>query len=609
MCGIVGYVGKAPRATDILLDGLHRLEYRGYDSAGLCVMTDTGLRTFRAVGKVAALEAKIGTTPPSARLGIAHTRWATHGAPSVKNAHPHKSGKIHVVHNGIIENYQKLKDALIKKGYVFVSDTDTEVVAHLIQDGCAKRTFEEAVYHAVAQLRGAYALVVMHEDEPDTLIAVRNSSPLVVGIAKDAVIVASDVAAIIAYTDRVVYPDDGEAVICTSQGYRVTTLRGATRRKSEHTIDWTEDRARKDGYPHFMIKEIFEQPHALEDAMRGRIVLSEGMARLGGLAPVARRLAKVRRIVILSCGTSYHAALVGKYMLEEYAGVHTDVEVASEFRYRASLIDDKTAVIAISQSGETADTLAAIREAKNKGAVTLGIVNVVGSSIARETDAGTYTHAGPEIGVASTKAFTAQVTVMALFTVYFGRSRGMSLTMGKRILSELRGVPAKMHDIFGTTRAIKRIAKKYAGAHSMYYMGRKYNYPIALEGALKMKEISYIHAEGCPAGELKHGQIALIDKNVPTVMIAPHDSVFDKMVTATMEVRARKGPVIAITTPDAARRFAAIATEVIVVPKTIEMLMPLVTAVPVQLLSYYAGVARGCDVDKPRNLAKSVTVE
>lgn len=609
MCGIVGYVGTKAQAGEVLLDGLHRLEYRGYDSAGMVIVSNGKARTFRAVGKVAALEEKIGDAMPAATLGIAHTRWATHGKPSVANAHPHASGKVHVVHNGIIENYQQLKDALIKKGYVFRSETDTEVVAHLIAQECTKRNFDDAVYAALVQIRGAYALAVIHEDEPDKVIAVRNSSPLVVGVAKEAYIIASDVAAVIAYTDRVIYPDDGEVVICTSAGHRITTLRGAARRKTPHTVTWTEGQARKGGYAHFMLKEIFEQSHTMEDAMRGRVILKEGLARLGGLSAVSARLARVEKVMILSCGTSYNAGLVGKYMLEEYAGVHADVEIASEFRYRKAMIDDKTAVLAISQSGETADTLAAIREAKTKGALTLGIVNVVGSGIARETDAGVYTHAGPEIGVASTKAFTAQLTVLALLTVYLGRSRGMSLTMGKRILSELRAVPAKIDEIFAGAPAIKRIAKKYAGASNMYYLGRKYHYPIALEGALKIKEISYIHAEGYPAGELKHGPIALIDKQFPSVMIAPRDSVFDKMASAIAEVRARDGKVIAITTADGKAHLAGRANDIIVVPKTIEMLMPILTTIPMQLLAYYVGVAKGYDVDKPRNLAKSVTVE
>lgn len=609
MCGIVGYIGTKNRVQDVLLDGLHRLEYRGYDSAGLCVAGENKCVTFRAVGKVAALEKKIGNRDLKASVGIAHTRWATHGKPSVMNAHPHSSGKVHLVHNGIIENYAQLKSALIARGHVFSSETDSEVVAHVIDELYEKtKNFEEAVYGALTQIRGAYALVVLHEDMPDTLIAVRNSSPLVVGVGKGEYIIASDASAIIAYTDRVIYLDDGELIVVTAKGHRITNFYGRARTKKEHILDWTESEAQKEGHPHFMIKEIFEQPHAVEDAMRGRIVLKEGLARLGGLTTVEERLRNIERIVIVSCGTSYHAGLVGKYMLEEYAGIPTDVEHASEFRYRKPLIDKKTAVIAISQSGETADTRAAVQEAKNKGALALGIVNAVGSTIARETDAGVYNHAGPEVSVASTKAFTSQLTIFVLLTVYLGRQRNMSMTMGKRILAELRAVPNKITEAFAQEKQIKKIAKKYHAAQNMFYIGRKYNYPIALEGALKIKEISYIHAEGYPSGEMKHGPIAMIDKNFPSVVIAPHDSVYEKSLSAIMEIRARGGKVVAITTEDAID-VIKIADDVIIVPKTLEMLMPLMTVIPLQILAYYAGVVKGYDVDKPRNLAKSVTVE
>lgn len=608
MCGIVGYIGKNERAQQVLLDGLHRLEYRGYDSAGLCVMSGTKSRLFKAVGKVAALEEKIGEKDLHAHIGIAHTRWATHGKPSVVNAHPHSSGKVHVVHNGIIENYQSLKDGLIKKGHVFKSETDSEVVAHLIDEASVDHELEEAVQHALAQIRGAYALVIMHEKEPEKLIAVRNSSPLVVGVGKEEYIVASDASAIIMHTDRVLYLDDGEMIVLTPDSHVITNFRGQKKCKKEHVLDWNESEAQKDGYPHFMLKEIFEQPHAVEDAMRGRVVIKDGLARLGGLSVVEKRLRTIDRIVIVSCGTSYHAGLVGEYMLEEYAGVPTEVEYASEFRYRKPLINKKTAVIAISQSGETADTRAAIREAKNKGALTLGIINAVGSTIARETDAGVYNHAGPEIGVASTKAFTSQLTIFILLTVYLGRQRDMSMAMGKRILTELRTIPSKIEEIFVQEKQIKKIAKKYNDAHSMFYLGRKYNYPIALEGALKIKEISYIHAEGYASGEMKHGPIALIDKNFPSVVIAPRDSVYEKSLSTIAEIRARGGKVVAITTQDA-MEVHKVADDVIIIPKTLEMLMPLVIVIPLQILAYYAGVTKGYDVDKPRNLAKSVTVE
>jgi glutamine---fructose-6-phosphate transaminase (isomerizing) len=608
MCGIVGYIGKNTRAMRVLLDGLHRLEYRGYDSAGLCVLSGTRSKIFKAVGRVSALEEKIGQKDLHAQIGIAHTRWATHGKPSVSNAHPHSSGKVHVVHNGIIENYQSLKSDLIKKGYVFKSETDSEVVAHLINEMGEDHDLESAVQHALAQIRGAYALVIMHEDEPEKLIAVRNSSPLVVGVGKEEYIIASDASAIIAHTDRVLYLDDGEMIILTPDHHVITNFCGQKRCKKEHMLDWNESEAQKEGYPHFMLKEIFEQPHAVEDAMRGRLIVKDGLARLGGLSAVEKRLRTVDRIVIVSCGTSYHAGLVGEYMLEEYAGIPTEVEYASEFRYRKPLIDKKTAVIAISQSGETADTRAAIREAKNKGALTLGIINAVGSTIARETDAGVYNHAGPEIGVASTKAFTSQLTILVLLTVYMGRQRDMSMTMGKRILTELRAIPGKMEEVFAQEKAIKKMMKKYNASHSMFYLGRKYNFPIALEGALKIKEISYIHAEGYASGEMKHGPIALIDDHFPSVIIAPHDSVYEKSLSAIAEVRARGGRVIAVTTHDAVD-VIKMADDVIIVPKTLEMLMPLLTVVPLQLLAYHAGVAKGYDVDKPRNLAKSVTVE
>ncbi len=609
MCGIVGYIGKNNRAGEVLLDGLKRLEYRGYDSAGMCLMDKQKEQTYKAIGKVSALEKKIGKCCTQMNMGIAHTRWATHGKPSVKNAHPHKSGKIHLVHNGIIENYQELKDELSKKGHKFYSETDSEVVAHLIDEENKKYDFETSVTRALSQICGAYALVIMHEDETEKMIAVRNSSPLVVGVADGEFILASDASAIIQHTNRVVYIDDGEMIVLTPQTYHVKTFKGKNKRKKEQLLDWTDDEAQKEGYPHFMLKEIFEQPSAVSDALRGRIVLKDGNAKLGGLVEVVDRLRDIERIVIVSCGTSYCAGLVGEYMLEEYAGVPTEVEYASEFRYRKPLVDKKTAVIAISQSGETADTLAAIREAKNKGALTLGIVNAVSSTIARETDAGIYNHAGPEIGVASTKAFTSQLSILVLLTVFLGRQRDMSLTMGKRILSQLRSVPKKIDAIFEDEKNIKRIARKYAKYESMFYLGRKYNFPIAMEGALKIKEISYIHAEGYPAGEMKHGPIALIDKNFPSIILAPKDSVYDKTLSAVEEIKARGGKVVVITTQGNKEKIKKYANDVIEIPKTLEMLTPLLSVVPLQLLAYYAGVKKEFDVDKPRNLAKSVTVE
>ncbi len=609
MCGIVGYIGKNNNAGEVLLEGLKRLEYRGYDSAGICVMDEDRERTFKAIGKVKILEKKIGNCCVNTNLGIAHTRWATHGKPSVKNAHPHVSGKIHLVHNGIIENYQELKEQLIKKGHEFYSETDSEVVAHLIDEYNKKYDFEDAVAQSLGDIRGAYALVILHEDEPQKMIAVRNSSPLVIGVADDGFVLASDASVIIQHTKRVVYLDDGEMVVFTPDTYKVKTFGGKNKRKKEQLLEWDDEQAQKEGYPHFMIKEIFEQPTAVADALRGRVILKDGMAKLGGLDSVKDKLRDVEKIVIVSCGTSYCAGLVGEYMLEEYAGIPTEVEYASEFRYRKPLIDKKTVVIAISQSGETADTLAAIHEAKNKGGLTLGIVNAVGSTIARETDAGIYNHAGPEVGVASTKAFTSQLSILVLLTVFLGRQRDMSLTMGKRILSELQRIPKKMDVIFEDEKNIKRIAKKYSKYTSMFYLGRKYNFPIAMEGALKIKEISYIHAEGYPAGEMKHGPIALIDKDFPSVILAPNDSVYEKTVSAIEEIRARSGKVVAITTIGNAEKLKKHVNDIIEIPKTLELLTPIISVVPLQLIAYYAGIAKGYDVDKPRNLAKSVTVE
>lgn len=610
MCGIVGYIGKN-NAKDVLIEGLRRLEYRGYDSAGIAIVNDQAKKkvsVVKAVGKVSALAQKSQNRKLVGSVGIAHTRWATHGKPSVANAHPHTAGEITLVHNGIIENYQELKNALIKKKHVFTSETDSEVVAHLIEEECKNAHFEDAVYAALKQLKGAYALVIINDNESDKIIAVRNSSPLVLGVGDGEYIFASDPSAIIQHTKDVIYLEDGEVVIATSEGYTIKTLAQKVRSKTIQTLEWDDEEAQKEGFPHFMLKEIFEQPHAIADALRGRTEISEGIARLGGLQSVTDALMKVERIIIVSCGTSYNAGLVGEYMLEEYAGIPTEVEYASEYRYRKPLIDAHTAVIAISQSGETADTLAAIREAKRKGALTLGIVNAVGSTIARDTEAGVYNHAGPEISVASTKAFTSQLSILVLLTVLLGRQRDMSFTMGKRILTELKRIPRHIEEVTKQDKQIKKLARKYKRYDDLFYLGRKYNYPIALEGALKIKEISYVHAEGYAAGEMKHGPIALIDKNLPSIIIAPKDSVYEKTVSGIEEIRARGGRVIVITTKGT-KELEKIANDVIEIPKTLEMLMPLLTVVPLQLFAYHFGVARGLDVDQPRNLAKSVTVE
>ncbi len=597
----------------MLLDGLRRLEYRGYDSAGVAVCRGRRCSRVRAVGKVAALAEKMRTRSQDAPVGIAHTRWATHGKPSVKNAHPHTAGRITLVHNGIIENYRAIKERLEAEGRTFTSDTDSEVVAHLI-DYCLETTsdFPAAVRMALGQLRGAYALLILSREHSDTLIAVKQSSPLVMGVADDALIFASDAAAIVSHTCRVLYVQDGEMVVAhrTNDGvsYTLQSLSGARRTRAIQTLSWDATQAQKDGYAHFMLKEIMEQPQVITDALRGRTDVSAGDVRLGGLSAVMDRLRSIRRVVIVSCGTSYHAGLIGAYMIEEHAGIVATAEYASEFRYRSPQLDEQTAVIAISQSGETADTLAAVEEARRKGALTLGVVNVVGSAIARAVDAGIYTHAGSEISVASTKAFTSQLVVLSLLTVCLARQRGMSVAQGKRIVRALRALPKHVDAICKRHTDIRRIARSYARYDNMLYIGRKYNYPLALEGALKIKEISYVHAEGYATGEMKHGPIALIDAAFPTVAIAPRDSVYEKSVSGIEEIRARDGAVLAITTPDG-RTVQSLANHHLVVPNTEEMLLPILCAVPLQLLAYYVGVARGVDVDTPRNLAKSVTVE
>ena len=609
MCGIVGYIGKN-QALPVLMDGLKRLEYRGYDSAGFSVFTGEKIVTEKAVGKVMELENKINGHEISGCLGIAHTRWATHGKPSEKNAHPHHdcSKKIYLVHNGIIENYKELKHDLEKIGHKFSSETDTEIIAHLIEEYAKQVPWDEAVWRTLNHVRGTYGLAVINLLEPSKMIIARNGSPLVLGVMDDGYIVASDVAAIVRYTNRVVYLEDGEMAQVERDCFEITNIKRKKVDKEIVKIDWTLEEAEKKGYPHFMLKEIMEQPEAVENSMRGRLVPTDGMAKLGGLKDVEEKLRHIKRIVIVSCGTSYYAGLVGKYMLEEYAGVRTDVEFASEFRYRKPLIDEETAVLAISQSGETADTLAAIREAKNKGAMTLGIVNVVGSTIARETDAGVYNHAGPEIGVASTKAFTSQLSILALLTLFLGRQRDMSFVMGKRIAEELAKVPKQIRSILHSSKEIEKIAKRYAKFSDFLYLGRKYNFPIAMEGALKLKEISYVHAEGYPFGEMKHGPIALIDTNFPTMAIAANDSVYEKTISGIQEIKARNGKVIAIATKGD-KDIQKLADDVFFIPKTLEMLTPLISVIPLQLFAYHFAVGKNLDVDKPRNLAKSVTVE
>ena len=609
MCGIVGYIGKQ-KAAPILLEGLKRLEYRGYDSAGLSVIGKNKIINIKAVGKVTELENKIGGRNISGTVGIAHTRWATHGKPSDKNSHPHCdcTGQIHLVHNGIIENYRELKEYLIKKKHKFTSETDSEVMAHLVEEFNKKEDFKTAVLHALKQIKGTYGFAIINQKEPGKIIVARMGSPLVLGLGHDENIIASDVSAIVRHTDKVIYLEDGELAVIDESGYEITTLKNKIVDKKITKLDWLVEKAEKGGFAHFMLKEIFEQPHAIEDAIRGRLMINEGLAKLGGLRDVAEKLRNLEKIIIVSCGTSYHAGLIGEYMLEEYAGIPVEVEYASEFRYRKPLLNKKTAVLAISQSGETADTLAAIREAKEKGALTLGIVNTVGSTIARENDAGVYNHAGPEIGVASTKAFTSQLSVFVLLTLMLGRQRDMAAVMGKRIAEEMSKIPKLIGQILKSKNEIKKIAKKYQKYKDLLYLGRKYNFPIALEGALKIKEISYVHAEGYPSGEMKHGTIALIDENFPSVFITPKDSVYEKNISGMQEIKARGGKIIAIATKGD-KDIKKLADDVIYIPKTLEMLTPLLSVIPLQLLAYYVGVGKGYDVDKPRNLAKSVTVE
>ncbi len=612
MCGIIGYIGKK-QAAPVLLDGLKRLEYRGYDSAGISVIGENGSRkifTLKATGKVAILEEKISKQNIIGNIGIAHTRWATHGKPCDKNCHPHLdcSGNISVVHNGIIENYRQLKNQLIKNGHHFSSETDSEIVAHLIEEFCKKMDFREAVLQSLKLLKGTYGLAILHKDHPAQMIVARLGSPLLLGVGKEEFIVASDACAIVQYTDKVVYLEDGEVALITSEGFEVMNIKNKQIEKKVSTLDWDMEQAQKNGLPHFMLKETFEQPESVKNAMRGRISKADGMARLGGLRDVEKKLKNINRIIIVSCGTSYYAGLVGEYMLEEYAGIPVEVEYASEFRYRKPILNRKTAVIAISQSGETADTLAAILEAKNKGALTLGIINTVGSTIARETEAGVYNHAGPEMGVASTKAFTSQLTILTLLTVFLGRQREMSLVTGQRILKELEKIPAQIETILKQGKEIKKIALKYKNYADFLYMGRKYNFPIAMEGALKIKEIAYVHCAGYPSGEMKHGPIALIDKNFPSLFVVPKDSVYEKNISGMQEIKARGGKIIAIATVGD-KEIKKQANDVIFIPKTLEMLTPLLSVIPLQLLAYYVGVSKGYDVDKPRNLAKSVTVE
>ncbi len=617
MCGIVGYIGKQ-NDINLGLDALQRLEYRGYDSAGLAVFNPDKNRIFclKKAGRIDSLKKEILKNNPVSDLkgspSIFHTRWATHGAVTDNNAHPHcdEDGNICLVHNGIIENYKELREMLQKEGHKFSSETDTEVLTHLIQKFFVKNpnnieqgNLVTATRKALKMVRGAYALVVIAKEEPNKLVAARLSSPLIIGVLdSDGYIVASDASAIISHTNQIIDIEDNEIAVITPNSSHII------REPVKLEID-VED-IQRGGYPHFMLKEIMESPEAIENSTKGRFVVEEALAKLGGLDIIKDELRKVKRFNIVACGTAYHAGLIGKYMLEEYAGVPTEVDIASEFRYRKPIMDEASALLCISQSGETADTLASLKETKRRGILTTAIVNTVGSSIAKEVNAGVYNRIGPEIGVAATKTFVSQLTILALLTLFLGRQRNLSLIKGQRIIQDIQGLSSKVKIILETqNEPIKALAEKYSKFNNFFYLGRKYNYPIALEGALKLKEVAYpIHAEGFAGGEMKHGPLALADENFPFVFIAPQDSVYEKMLSNMEEVKARKAPIIAIASIGD-EKIKEIADDVIYIPKTSEMLTPILSVVPLQLFAYHMGVLRGCDVDKPRNLAKSVTVE
>ncbi|MDY0344926.1 MAG: glutamine--fructose-6-phosphate transaminase (isomerizing) [Lentimicrobium sp.] len=613
MCGIVAYIGPR-QAYPILIKGLHRLEYRGYDSAGIAIQKDNELKLYKNKGKVADLENALVGIDLSGTIGIAHTRWATHGEPNDINAHPHfsYSKNLAIIHNGIIENYAPLKSELIKRGYKFDSDTDTEVLIHLIEDIQHNEHVQlpEAVQIALNQVVGAYAIVIIDKHDADTLIVARKGSPLVIGIGEDEFFVASDATPIVEFTREVVYLDEEEiAVIRRDQDLKIRTITNIEKTPYIQTLEINLSELEKEGYEHFMLKEIFEQPRSIRDSMRGRLKANEGIVLLGGIKEYQQKIVNAKRIIIVACGTSWHAGLVGEYLFEELARIPVEVEYASEFRYRNPIIYEDDVVIAISQSGETADTLAAIELAKSKGATIIGICNVVGSSIARATHAGSYTHAGPEIGVASTKAFTAQVTLLTLMALMIAESKGtLPRSRFNQILQELDSIPAKVEQTLKVDDKIKEIAELYKDSRNALYLGRGYNFPVAMEGALKLKEISYIHAEGYPAAEMKHGPIALIDEEMPVVVIATNKGTYDKVVSNIQEVKARKGKIIAIVT-EGDENVKKLADHIIEVPETEEMLVPLIATIPLQLLSYHIAVLRGCNVDQPRNLAKSVTVE
>ncbi|MDQ1333543.1 MAG: hypothetical protein QG552_493 [Thermodesulfobacteriota bacterium] len=608
MCGIVCYVGRKP-AKPILLEGLKRLEYRGYDSAGLAVQDGETIHCERAVGKIVELERRVNGLEMKGTVGIAHTRWATHGRPSEENAHPQRDRdeNVFVIHNGIIENYHVLKKKLEKDGIVFRSETDTEVLAHLIAlhfDG----DLSDAVRKTMAQVEGTFGIGVIHRQTPGQIVVARRGSPLIIGVSDDGHFVASDVSAMVRYTNKVVHLEENELATVTADGFSISTAQAKPVQRSTETVEWRAEDAELNGFPHFMLKEIYEQPAALENAIRGRLEQGEGVPKLGGIMPVWESLKQSRHMVLVACGTSYYAASVGKYIFERLTEIDTEVGLASEFRYRKLNFPPNTFVVAISQSGETADTLAAIKEAKRKGARLIGVVNVVGSSISRETEAGIYNHAGPEIGVASTKNFTSQLTILTLLALLLGRHQNLSLTEGIQAIRALEALPGLIHKALAQANHIEAVSEKYCRCTNWLFLGRKYNYPIALEGALKLKEVSYIHAEGYAAGEMKHGPIALINPEMPTVAIIPLDEMHEKMLSNIHEIKSRKGPVIAIAT-EGDEKVRDVADDIIEIPPTLDFLYPILTVIPCQLLAYYCAKFLNRDIDKPRNLAKSVTVE
>jgi len=608
MCGIICYVGEK-QASSILLEGLKQLEYRGYDSAGLAIQQKNDIVCYRSVGKIVELERRLNGVDINGTVGIAHTRWATHGEPSEANAHPHRDQdeNVFVIHNGIIENFLALKKRLEKQGITFRSETDTEVLAHLIGLNF-NGSLNEAVRKTMSQVEGTFGLAVIHRNAPGEIVVARRGSPLIIGVGEDGHFAASDVSAMVRHTNKVVHLEENELATLTSKGFSISTAQAKPIERSTETVEWRAEDVELNGFPHFMLKEIYEQPETIKNAFRGRLEPGEGVPKLGGIMPVWERLKECRHLVIVACGTSYYAGAVGRYVFERLTEIDVEVELASEFRYRKLNFPENTFIVALSQSGETADTLAAIKEAKRKGASLLGIVNVVGSSISRETEAGVYNHAGPEIGVASTKIFTSQLTILTLLALLLGRHHNLSLTEGVGAIRAIQALPELMKDVLSQAHHIEAIAEKYHKCSNWLFLGRKYNYPIAMEGALKLKEISYIHAEGYPAGEMKHGPIALINPEMPTVAIIPKDDMYEKMLSNIQEIKSRKGPVIAIATKgdDDLRE---IVDEVIEIPKTLDFLNPILAVVPCQLLAYYCANLLNRDIDKPRNLAKSVTVE